>query len=156
MGTMVEFTAATTGDPGDYLIGERFAPGSAKPLRYMDQPSKDGASANCWSKSVGTLDVALLLGRRQPPLLPAVRGQRREDDQRRQLQQPDVQRRRGDRHRSRRGRGHLVPRPDDVLDLVDDVRQARAGMLSAATDLYGAGSAQSTATATAWSAVGVN
>ena len=23
----------------------------------MDQPSKDGASANCWSKSVGTLDV---------------------------------------------------------------------------------------------------
>ena len=57
MGTMVEFTANTTGDPGDYLIGERFALGSAKPLRYMDQPSKDGASANCWSKSVGTLDV---------------------------------------------------------------------------------------------------
>jgi Zn-dependent metalloprotease len=29
-------------------------------------------------------------------------------------------------------------------------------MLSAATDLYGAGSAQYAATATAWSAVGVN
>jgi Zn-dependent metalloprotease len=55
-GTLVEFYAANPSDPGDYLIGEK--PGGAGgPLRYMDQPSKDGASADCWSSSVGNLDV---------------------------------------------------------------------------------------------------
>ncbi|HTE73984.1 MAG TPA: M4 family metallopeptidase, partial [Actinomycetes bacterium] len=56
-GTMVEFTSNTAGDPGDYLIGERFAIGSGTPLRYMDRPSRDGASADCWSKQVGSLNV---------------------------------------------------------------------------------------------------
>jgi Zn-dependent metalloprotease len=56
-GTMVEWTANAPGDPGDYLIGERFAMGSGTPLRYMDKPSRDGASADCWSKQVGSLNV---------------------------------------------------------------------------------------------------
>ena len=34
--------------------------------------------------------------------------------------------------------------------------QARAAMLNAATDLYGAGSAEWNAVAAAWSAIGVN
>ena len=60
-GTAVEFyaddTSAST-DVGDYLIGEKInINGNGTPLRYMDQPSKDGRSANCWSKSVGRLDV---------------------------------------------------------------------------------------------------
>jgi len=42
----------------DYLIGEKInINGNGTPLRYMDQPSKDGRSANCWSKTVGRLDV---------------------------------------------------------------------------------------------------
>ena len=45
----------------------------------------------------------LLLGRRQPLLLPALRGQRRQDHQRRQLQQPDLRRLHGHRHRPRQG-----------------------------------------------------
>ncbi|MET8224856.1 M4 family metallopeptidase [Streptomyces sp. NPDC005301] len=58
-GTLVEFSAANGADPGDYLIGEEIVrPGFGKPaLRYMDQPSKDGKSADCWSSSVGNLDV---------------------------------------------------------------------------------------------------
>ncbi|MEA2170112.1 MAG: zinc metalloprotease ZmpA [Solirubrobacteraceae bacterium] len=55
-GTLVEFYAANPSDPGDYLIGEK--PGGAGgPLRYMDQPSKDGSSADCWSTAVKNLDV---------------------------------------------------------------------------------------------------
>lgn len=56
-GTMVEYYANNANDPGDYLIGEKLynTPGSA--LRYMDQPSKDGASADCWYSTVGNLDV---------------------------------------------------------------------------------------------------
>ncbi|MFD7814369.1 M4 family metallopeptidase [Streptomyces sp. NPDC059785] len=58
-GTLVEFYAANASDPGDYLIGEKIVrSGFGKTaLRYMDQPSKDGSSADCWSSSVGNLDV---------------------------------------------------------------------------------------------------
>ncbi|MET9383843.1 M4 family metallopeptidase [Streptomyces sp. NPDC002928] len=57
-GTGVEFYAANSNDVGDYLIGEKInINGDGTPLRYMDQPSKDGGSANYWSSSVGNLDV---------------------------------------------------------------------------------------------------
>ncbi|MEU8693729.1 M4 family metallopeptidase [Streptomyces sp. NPDC048665] len=58
MGTGVEFYANNASDPGDYLIGEKInINGDGTPLRYMDQPSKDGSSADSWSSSVGGLDV---------------------------------------------------------------------------------------------------
>jgi Zn-dependent metalloprotease len=53
-GTMVEFYAGNANDAGDYLIGEKL---SATPLRYMYQPSLDGASADCWYSSAKRLDV---------------------------------------------------------------------------------------------------
>ncbi|MCX5199191.1 M4 family metallopeptidase [Streptomyces sp. NBC_00249] len=58
LGTSVEFFANNSADPGDYLIGEKIdIRGNGTPLRYMDKPSKDGASADYWSKTVGRLDV---------------------------------------------------------------------------------------------------
>jgi Zn-dependent metalloprotease len=57
-GTGVEFYANTAADPGDYLIGEKInINGNGTPLRYMDQPSKDGGSKDYWSSSLGGLDV---------------------------------------------------------------------------------------------------
>ncbi|MFE7511946.1 M4 family metallopeptidase [Streptomyces sp. NPDC057540] len=57
-GTSVEFYANNASDKGDYLIGEKIdINGDGSPLRYMDKPSKDGGSADYWSKSVGRLDV---------------------------------------------------------------------------------------------------
>ncbi|MDX6248241.1 MAG: hypothetical protein QOF10_1601 [Kribbellaceae bacterium] len=56
-GTMVEFSANNSSDPGDYLIGEKInINGNGTPLRYMDKPSKDGSSVDCWSTSTGGLD----------------------------------------------------------------------------------------------------
>jgi Zn-dependent metalloprotease len=56
-GTMVEFYANNSTDPGDYLIGEKInINGNGTPLRYMDKPSKDGASKDCWTTSTGGLD----------------------------------------------------------------------------------------------------
>jgi Zn-dependent metalloprotease len=55
-GTLVEFNAANAADNPDYLIGEKLRT-SGVPLRYMDKPSRDGKSADCWSSSVGSLDV---------------------------------------------------------------------------------------------------
>ncbi|MFD7707813.1 M4 family metallopeptidase [Streptomyces sp. NPDC059785] len=57
-GTGVEFYAANSNDVGDYLIGEEInINGDGSPLRYMDKPSKDGASADYWSSSLGSKDV---------------------------------------------------------------------------------------------------
>ncbi len=69
-GAAVEFYANSAKDPGDWLIGEMVmptnyntagvyiaTPSTAKALRYMSQPSKDGSSPNCWSSTLGNLDV---------------------------------------------------------------------------------------------------
>jgi len=58
-GTAVEFYASSSStDVGDYLVGEKInINGNGTPLRYMDKPSLDGKSANCWSRTVGRLDV---------------------------------------------------------------------------------------------------
>ena len=56
-GTSVEWFANNPSDTPDYLIGEEIdINGNGTPLRYMDKPSKDGGSKDCWSSSVGGLD----------------------------------------------------------------------------------------------------
>ncbi|WP_045748023.1 M4 family metallopeptidase [Actinoplanes rectilineatus] len=57
-GTMVEFSANNTSDPGDYQIGEEIdINGDGTPLRYMYNPTLDGASHGCWSSSTNSVDV---------------------------------------------------------------------------------------------------
>ncbi|HEX7536161.1 MAG TPA: M4 family metallopeptidase [Dermatophilaceae bacterium] len=62
-GTAVEFYTNNGADNPDYLIGEKIdLNGDGTPLRYMDEPSRDGESPNCWSPTVGNLDVHLSSG----------------------------------------------------------------------------------------------
>ncbi len=57
-GTGVEFYAANSSDVGDYLIGEKInINGDGTPLRYMDEPDKDGSSRDSWYSGIGNLDV---------------------------------------------------------------------------------------------------
>ncbi|WP_051798205.1 M4 family metallopeptidase [Catenuloplanes japonicus] len=57
-GTMVEFSANNSSDPGDYQIGEEInINGNGTPLRYMYNPTLDGASHGCWSSSTNSVDV---------------------------------------------------------------------------------------------------
>nr|WP_240449414.1 M4 family metallopeptidase [Streptomyces harenosi] len=57
-GTTVEFYANNSSDVGDYLIGEEIdLNGDGTPLRYMDKPSKDGASKDAWYSGIGSIDV---------------------------------------------------------------------------------------------------
>ncbi len=57
-GTGVEFYANNASDVGDYLIGEKInINGNGTPLRYMDKPSKDGASKDSWYSGIGSVDV---------------------------------------------------------------------------------------------------
>ncbi len=54
----VEFYANNANDPGDYLVGEKVdINDDGTPLRYMDKPSKDGASKDSWYSGVGNVDV---------------------------------------------------------------------------------------------------
>ncbi|MEE1741357.1 M4 family metallopeptidase [Streptomyces sp. BE147] len=54
----VEFYSNTAQDPGDYLVGEKIdINGDGTPLRYMDKPSKDGASKDAWYSGIGNVDV---------------------------------------------------------------------------------------------------
>jgi Zn-dependent metalloprotease len=58
MGSGVEFAANNSSDVGDYLIGEKIdINGNGTPLRYMDKPSKDGASKDSWYSGLGGIDV---------------------------------------------------------------------------------------------------
>ncbi|MFG3557856.1 M4 family metallopeptidase [Micromonospora sp. NPDC047557] len=57
-GNMMEFYAAAPSDPGDYQVGEKInINGNGTPLRYMYNPSLDGASDSCWSTSTKNKDV---------------------------------------------------------------------------------------------------
>ncbi|WP_371515683.1 M4 family metallopeptidase [Kitasatospora sp. NBC_01300] len=53
-GTMVEWYANNKVDTPDYLFSDQSTPPW---LRRFDKPSLDGRSADCWSSSVGKLDV---------------------------------------------------------------------------------------------------
>jgi len=57
-GAAVEFHANLEADVPDYLVGEKIdIRGNGTPLRYMDKPSKDGASRDNWDASLGGIDV---------------------------------------------------------------------------------------------------
>ncbi|WP_446038290.1 M4 family metallopeptidase [Streptomyces sp. SID1121] len=54
----VEFYSNQPADPADYLVGEKIdINGNGTPLRYMDKPSKDGASKDAWYSGLGGIDV---------------------------------------------------------------------------------------------------
>ncbi|MGW1603286.1 M4 family metallopeptidase [Streptomyces eurythermus] len=58
MAAGVEFYANNSTDVGDYLVGEKIdINGNGTPLRYMDKPSKDGASKDNWYSGIGGVDV---------------------------------------------------------------------------------------------------
>ncbi len=57
-GSMVEFYANTSADPGDYQVGEKInINGNGTPLRYMYNPTLDGSSHGCWATNTNSVDV---------------------------------------------------------------------------------------------------
>ncbi|MEU9349331.1 M4 family metallopeptidase [Streptomyces sp. NPDC048278] len=155
-GTGVEFYAANSSDPGDYLIGEKInINGDGTPLRYMDQPSKDGASANYWSSSVKNLDVHYSSGVANHffYLLSEGSGSKTIN---------------GVSYNSPTYNGSTVTGigRDKALQIwykalttyftsTTNYKSARTGTLSAAAALYGSGSTEYNAVAAAWTAVNV-
>ncbi|MBZ9639773.1 M4 family metallopeptidase [Streptomyces sp. PSKA30] len=156
-GTLVEFHADNANDVGDWLIGEKIVRSGfgRSALRYMDKPSKDGVSVDCWSSSAADLDVHYNsgIGNHFAYLLAEGSGPKTIN---------------GVAHNSPTcdgstvtgiGRGALGAIWYRALTVYmtssTDYAGARTATLNAARDLYGAGSAEYDAVAAAWSAVNV-
>lgn len=154
-GTMVEFYAANASDPADYLIGEEFDLASGEGFRRMDNPIADGSSPNCYSANTKNLDVHYSsgVGNHFFYLLAEGSGAKTIG---------------GTAHSSPTCNGSTVAgigrdaaqkiwfRALDVyMTSGTTYAQARTATLDSARDLYGAGSAESSAVAAAWSAVSV-
>ncbi|MFJ3173819.1 M4 family metallopeptidase [Streptomyces roseus] len=156
MGTSVEFYANNPSDPGDYLIGEKIdINGNGTPLRYMDKPSKDGGSADAWYSGVGNLDVHYSSGPANHWFYLASEGSGAKVIN-------------GVSYNSPTSDGLPVTAIGrDKAQLIwykalttkfnstTDYAGARAGTIAAATELYGAGSAEVKNVTDAWAAVNV-
>ena len=156
-GTLVEFHANNSEDPGDWLIGEKVVRSGLgrESLRRMDKPSKDGKSADCWNDKVADMDVHYSsgVGNHFAYLLAE-----------------------GSGTKTINGVSHTSPTCDGTtvngigkaklgkiwyraltvyMTSSTDYAAARKATLNAAKDLYGSGSTEQKAVAAAWSAVDV-
>ncbi|PBC63735.1 peptidase M4 family protein [Streptomyces sp. Tue6028] len=156
-GTMVEWYANNPSDAGDYLIGEKIVrSGFGKPaLRFMDKPSKDGNSADCWSSSVGNLDVHYSSGVANHFAYLLAEGSGAKTVNGVSYNSPTCN------GSTVTGIGHdkvgkIWYRALTVyMTSSTNYAGARTATLNAAKDLYGAGSTEYNAVAAAWSAVSV-
>lgn len=158
-GTAVEFYAANANDPGDYLIGEKLYKSGTKALRSMINPSSDGASADCWYSTLGSLDVHYSSGVANHFFYLLSEGTTNGS--------PSKTCAAGDT-RVASGTGTLSGIGRAKAELIwyraltvymtsgTSYAGARAATLSSANDLYGVGSAEAAAVAATWTALNVN
>ncbi|WP_121704673.1 M4 family metallopeptidase [Streptomyces sp. E5N298] len=156
-GALVEWHADNSADPGDYRIGEKVVRDGfgRDALRYMDRPSRDGSSADCWTTSLGDLDVHYSSGvaNHFAYLLAEGSGARTVGGVAYDSPTCDGSTVSGI---GRDKLGDIWYRALTVyMTSSTDYAGARAATLSAAGDLYGTGSAEYAAVGAAWSAVNV-
>jgi len=162
MGTMVEFRANSTLDTPDYLIGEELfvanVSGSANQtaLRFMFDPDNDGLSPNCWSASLGNMDVHYSSGPANHfyYLLAEGSGAKTYSGVNHQSPTCNASTIAG----IGRAKAEKIWYRAVTVYMTSNTNYAgaRTATLAAASDLYGAGSPERAAVAAAWSAVSVN
>ncbi|MFE4357366.1 M4 family metallopeptidase [Kitasatospora sp. NPDC056800] len=156
-GTMVEFYANLPSDKPDYLIGELInINGDGTPLRYMDKPSKDGASADYWSSTVGNKDVHYSSGVANHFFYLLAEGSGAKTINGVSYNSPTS----NNSTLAGIGRDKAAQIWYRALTTyftsTTNYAGARTGTLKAAADLYGASSAEYSAVAATWAAVNVN
>ena len=139
----------------DYLVGEKIdINGDGTPLRYMDKPSKDGASRDSWSSTLGSVDVHYSSGPANHFFYLLSEGSGAKTVNGVSYDSPTYDGRPVTGSASRTPRD-LVPRADDVHDLDDQLRRRPHRHPAAAADLFGAYSPTYLAVADAWAAINV-
>lgn len=150
MGTMVEFYANNSVDTPDWDIGEKLYKSGNKALRYMYNPEKDGASVGCYVSTIGSKDVHYSSGVANHffYLLSEGSGSALTNTCNTGLTVNGIGRAAAEKIWYRALTVYMTSSTNYA--------GARAATVSAANDLFGAGSAQATAVANAWAAVKVN
>ncbi|MCW2639741.1 MAG: peptidase [Dactylosporangium sp.] len=155
-GTMVEFYANNPKDVPDYLIGEKIRK-NGQPLRYMDDPAKDGrGSASCYTPTVGNLDVHLSSGVANHFFFLLAVGSGARTINGVAYNSPTCG------APAVTGIGNAAAEKiwyralTTYMTSTTNYKGARTATLNAARDLFGATSSQSKAVAAAWTAVAVN
>ncbi|CAM5240807.1 Neutral metalloproteinase OS=Streptomyces tendae OX=1932 GN=GUR47_36250 PE=3 SV=1 [Streptomyces tendae] len=155
-GTGVEYFANSSTDKGDYLIGEAIdINGDGTPLRYMDKPSKDGASKDYWDSGLGGVDVHYSSGPANHFffLLAEGSGSRTVDGVSYDSPTSDGSTVTGI------GRAKALQvwykALTEYMTSTTDYAAARKATLSAASDLYGADSTEYKTVGAAWTAINV-
>ncbi|HYU86091.1 MAG TPA: M4 family metallopeptidase [Kribbellaceae bacterium] len=158
LGSSVEFYAGNTHDVGDYVIGEEIFTNydpATNYIRRLDHPSLDGNSADCWSRTVGHLNVHYSSGVANHWYYLLSEGSGAKTINGIAYDSPTcdgstvtgIGRDKAEKIWYRTLTTYLTSRSKYV--------DARAGSIQAATDLYGAGSTEVAATTAAWTAVSV-
>ncbi|WP_308294406.1 M4 family metallopeptidase [Streptomyces sp. XM4193] len=153
----VEFHVNSETDVADYMVGEMIdINGDGTPLRYMDEPSKDGKSLDFWEEGAGDVDVHYSsgIGNHFFYLLAEGSGEKEIN---------------GVKYNSPTSDGSTlegigIEKAADIwfkalteqMTSTTDYADARRATVAAATDLYGADSAEVTAVEAAWAGVNVN
>jgi zinc metalloprotease ZmpA len=154
-GTMVEFYAANSNDPGDYFIGEEFDLANHEGFRRMDNPQLDGSSLNCWRSGAGNVDVHYSSGIGNHFFYLLAEGSGAKTIGNRQHNSPTCN------GSTVTGIGQDAAAEiwfralDVYMTSNTNYAGARTATLNAARDIYGDGSPQYNAVAAAWSAVSV-
>ncbi|MET0495992.1 MAG: M4 family metallopeptidase [Actinoplanes sp.] len=153
-GTLVEFHSGNAEDVGDYLIGENIAL-DHEPLRYMDDPSKDGNSAKCWSSTVKNLDVHYSSGVGNHAFFLLAVGSGAHTVNGVAYSSPTCNGSTVTGIGNDKAGAIFYKALTTYMTSGTNYAAARTATLNAATDLYGAGRTEYAATAAAWSAVTV-
>jgi Zn-dependent metalloprotease len=156
-GSMVEFHVASAARPADYLIGEDiYTPGTAgDAFRYMHNPDLNGKAKGCWFQGVGSLNVHDSSGVANHFFYLLAEGS--DGDAATGLPASPTCNASTVAGIGRAAAEQIWYRALTVyMTSSTSYAQARNATLSAATDLFGAASAERAAVAAAWSAVSVN
>ncbi len=162
-GMLIKFYAKNPSAPGNYLNGEKLliantgVTNPTKAFRYMFKPSLDGSSPDCYSSTIGSLDVHLSSGIANHFAYLLAEGAVVPTGFNLTPAQLVCN---GNTSLTGIGRdalGKIWYRALTVyMTSNTNYAGARSATLSAAADIYGANTTQTTAVANAWSAVGVN
>ena len=157
-GSSVEFAAQNAEDVGDYVIGEKifsaFDP-AKNYIRRMDKPSVDGNSLDCWTDKAGEVDAHYSSGIANHFFYLLSEGSGAKEINGVAYDSPTCD--------SSTLQGIGRDKAEKIwykaltayFTTTTDYAGARAGTISAATDLYGADSAELKAVEAAWTAVAV-
>ncbi|MEV0118785.1 M4 family metallopeptidase [Streptomyces sp. NPDC050844] len=152
----VEFNSKNAEDVGDYYVGEKIdINGDGSPLRYMDKPSKDGNSLDNWSEDAGNVDVHYSSGIANHFFYLLSEGSGAKEINGVKYDSPTADGSKVEGIGRDKAEKIWFKALTTYFTTTTQYKDAREGTLKAATDLYGADSAEAKGVAAAWTGVNV-